>query len=132
MDTKLTVNQAAQQLNLSSKSIKRWLKGGKLNGEKVKGKWRVHVDSTFEYYLNAGGLQTDVHLAIDQLKDEMKQLQELLVNRDEQIESMNQQIERLSQLLAVSHRSLQQVTDQSQLLIADNRKSSFWKRLFGG
>ena len=61
----------------------------------------------------------------------MKQLQELLVNRDEQIESMNQQIERLSQLLAVSHRSLQQVTDQSQLLIADNRKSSFWKRLFG-
>ena len=131
MDTKLTVNQAAHQLNLSSKSVKRWLKRGKLNGEKVDGKWYVQADSTFEHYLNPN-VQMDTQLALEQLKDETRHLRELLASRDSQIESMNQHIERLSQLLAVSHRSLQQVTDQSQPLMEDNRKPSFWKRLFGG
>ena len=131
MDAKLTVKQAGQKLNLSSKNVKRWLKSGKLNGEKMNGKWHVQVDSTFEYYLNANA-QMEVQLAIDQLKDETRHLRESLANRDEQIEAMNQQIERLSQLLAVAHRSLQQVTDQHHLLIEDNRKPSFWKRLFGG
>ena len=131
MDTRLTVNQAAQRLNLSPKSVKRWIKGGKLNGEKVNGKWYVQVDRTFEHYLNAN-VQMDTQLALEQLQDETRYLRELLANRDTQIESMNQHIERLSQLLAVSHRSLQQITDQSQLLIEDNRKPSVWKRLFGG
>ena len=130
MDTKLTVNQAAQRLNLSPKSVKRWLKAGKLNGEKINGKWHVQADSTFEYYLNANA-QMDAQLALEQLQDEARHLRELLDNRDTQIESMYQHIERLSQLLAVSHKSLQQVTDQYQLLIEDNRKPSFWKRLFG-
>ena len=132
MDAKLTVKQAGQKLNLSSKNVKRWLKSGKLNGEKVKGEWRVQVDKTFEHYLNADEAQREVQLAIDQLKAETGHLRESLANRDEQIEAMNQQIERLSQLLAVAHRSLQQVTDQHHLLIEDNRKPSFWKRLFGG
>ena len=131
MDTKLTVNQAAQQLNLSSKSVKRWLKVGKLNGEKVDGKWHVQVDRIFEHYLNPNA-QMDAQLALEQVQDEARHLREVLDNRDNQIESMTQQIERLSQLLAVSHRSLQQITDQHHLLIEDNRKPSFWRRLFGG
>ena len=131
MDTKLTVNQAAQQLNLSSKSVKRWLKRGKLNGEKVDGKWHVQADRIFEHYLNPNP-QMDARLALEQVQDEARHLREVLDNRDSQIESMTQHIERLSQLLAVSHRSLQQITDQHQLLIEDNRKPSFWKRLFGG
>ena len=130
MDTKLTVNQAARKLNLSSKNVRYWLKSGKLNGEKVDGKWYVQADSTFEHYLNPN-VQMDTQLALEQLQDEIRHLRELLANRDSQVESMNQHIERLSQLLAVSHRSLQQVTDQVQLLIEDNRKPSFWKRLFG-
>ena len=130
MDTKLTVNQAARKLNLSSKNVRRWLKSGKLNGEKVDGKWYVQVDSTFEHYLNPN-VQMDTQLALEHLQDETRHLRELLANRDNQIEAMNQHIERLSQLLAVSHRSIQQVTDQVQLLIEDNRKPSFWKRLLG-
>lgn len=131
MDTKLTVNQAAQRLNLSSKSVKRWLKRGKLNGEKVDGKWHVQVDGIFEHYLNSNA-HMNTQLALEQVQDETRHLRELLDNRDNQIASMTQHIERLSQLLAVSHRSLQQVTDQHHLLIEDNRKPSFWKRLFGG
>ena len=131
MDTKLKVNQAAQKLNLSSKNVKRWLKSGKLNGEKVDGKWHVQADAIFEHYLNPN-VHMDTQLALEHLQDKTRHLQELLDNRDSQIESMTQHIERLSQLLAVSHRSLQQVTDQHNLLIEDNRKPSFWKRLFGG
>lgn len=131
MDTQLTVNQAARKLNLSSKSVRHWLKSGKLNGEKVDGKWYVQADSIFEHYLNPNA-HMDTQLALEQLQDETRHLRELLDNRDSQIESMTQHIEHLSQLLAVAHRSLQQITDQHNLLIEDNRKSSFWKRLFGG
>lgn len=131
MDTKLTVNQAARKLNLSSKNVRHWLKSGKLNGEKVDGKWYVQADAIFDHYLNPN-VHMDTQLALEQLQDETRHLRELLDNRDSQIESMNQHIERLSQLLAVSHRSLQQITDQYHLLIEDNRKPSFWKRLFGG
>lgn len=131
MDTKLTANQAAQRLNLSPKNVKRWLKVGKLNGEKVNGKWHVQVDRIFEHYLNPNA-QMDAQLALEQVQAEARHLRDVLDNRDNQIASMTQQIERLSQLLAVSHRSLQQVTDQHQLLIEDNRKPSFWRRLFGG
>ena len=130
MDTKLTVNQAARKLNLSSKNVRRWLKSGKLNGEQVDGKWYVQADAVFEHYLNPNAYM-DTQLALEQLQDETRHLRELLDNRDSQIESMTQHIERLSQLLAVSHRSLQQITDQYHLLIEDNRKPSFWKRLFG-
>ena len=130
MDTQLTVNQATRKLNLSSKSVRRWLKSGKLNGEKVDGKWYVQVDTVFEHYLNPNA-HMDTQLALEQLQAETRHLRELLDNRDSQIESMTQHIERLSQLLAVSHRSLQQITDQYHLLIEDNRKPSFWKRLFG-
>ena len=130
MDAKLTVKQAARKLNLSSKNVKRWLKSGKLNGEKVDGKWYVQADTIFEHYLNPN-VQAETQLALEQLQEETRHLRELLANRDSQIESMNKQIERLSQLLAVSHRSLQQVTDQHHLLIEDKRKPSFWKRLFG-
>ena len=131
MDTQLTVNQAARKLNLSSKNVRRWLKSGKLNGEKVDGKWYVQADSILERYLNPNA-HMDTQLALEQLQDETRHLRELLDNRDKQIESMNQHIERLSQLLAVSHKSLQQITDQYHLLIEDKRKPSFWKRLFGG
>ncbi|MYE89231.1 helix-turn-helix domain-containing protein [Candidatus Poribacteria bacterium] len=130
MNAKLTINQATQQLSLSSKSVKRWLKRGKLNGEKVDGKWYVQADAIFEHYLNPNA-HMDTQIALEQLQDETRHLRELLDNRDSQIESITQHIERLSQLLAVSHRSLQQITDQYHLLIEDNRKPSFWKRLFG-
>ena len=130
MDTQLTINQAARKLNLSSKNVRRWLKSGKLNGEQVDGKWHVQVDTVFEHYLNPNA-HMDTQIALEQLQDETRHLRELLDNRDSQIQSMSQHVERLSQLLAVSHRSLQQVADQVQLLIEDNRKPSFWKRLFG-
>ena len=130
MDTKLKVSQAAQKLNLSSKNVKHWLKSGKLNGEKVDGKWYVQADAIFEHYLNPNA-HMDTQLALEHLQDKTRHLQELLDNRDSQIESMTQHIEHLSQLLAVAHRSLQQVTDQHNLLIEDNRKRPFWKRLFG-
>ena len=130
MDTKLTVNQASRRLDLSSKNVRHWLKSGKLNGEKVDGKWYVQADAIFEHYLNPNA-HMNTQLALEQLQDETRHLRQLLDNRDSQIESMTQHIERLSQLLAVSHRSLQQVADQVQLLIEDNRKPSIWKRLFG-
>ena len=57
-----------------------------------------------------------------------KRLQEALVS----IGGLTEQIDHLTQLLAVSQKSIQQLTEQNQFLLEDTRqqKSSWWKRVF--
>ena len=73
-------------------------------------------------------------------KDEIKKLFDLLEGKDMQItslthqnESLSQQLDRLSQLLLISHKSIQDLTSQNQLLIetTQQKKPSFWQRLIG-
>lgn len=121
-----TATEASKKLNVSSQTVKRWIQEGKLNGHKENGRWYVQTDDpTFDQHLVNANCSS-----VDHLRDEIRHLRELLERRDRQIESMSQQIDHLSQLLAVSHKSLQQVTDQYHFLIEDHRKPSFWKRLF--
>ena len=47
----------------------------------------------------------------------------------DQLKEKDQQISELHQLLAVSQKSVQQLTEQNQLLLTDNRKPSWWTRL---
>ena len=46
------------------------------------------------------------------------------------MELLLEQLDHQSQLLAVAHKSLQQVSEQYQL-VTDNRKRAFWKRILG-
>jgi len=46
MDNKFyTVDEVAQKLNVSSKSVRRYICNGKLEGVKVGGQWRIEVES---------------------------------------------------------------------------------------
>ena len=144
MHTTITATQAAQKLNVSPYTIKRWIQDHKLNGEKINGKWFVVDDEQLAQHLHT---KTDpqwcedahhLHSENERLKaiisekesriaDQSHQLQE----KDRQIETLLQQVDHLSQLLAVSHKSLQQVSERYQLLEDDTRKIPFWKRWFG-
>ncbi len=48
---------------------------------------------------------------------------------ERQVEEKDKQIQELHQLLAVSQKSVQQLTEQNQTLLIDNRTSSWWRRL---
>jgi len=56
MTQTLTIPEAAKVLNVSDKTIRRWIDTGRLTAEKVDRKWSVHVD-------------LDIDLDIDSDKD---------------------------------------------------------------
>ena len=122
-NTIVTATEASKKLNVSSQTVKRWIREGKLKGHKSEGRWYVQTDDpTFDQHMvNNNGS------SVEHLRDEIKHLRELLERRDLQNDSMSQQIDHLSQLLAVAHKSLQQVTEKFQLL-EDRRRFSFWQR----
>jgi excisionase family DNA binding protein len=116
----MTVQQATQHFNVSEKTIRRWIKSGKIKAELVDGKYHVQTDG----HNDRTDDQTPL---IERLQSEVEYLRERLVNRD-------QEIDHLTQLLAVSHKSIGALTEQldaSRLMIDDMRnRPSGWRRLF--
>ena len=125
MTKRLTIPEVAKALGISIKSVRRRIEKQELEAEKVNGKWIVDISDQLR---ENSGQDSDQSELIDTLRDEIKHLRELLERRDLQNDSMSQQIDHLSQLLAVAHRSLQQVTEKFQLL-EDRRRFSFWQKL---
>ena len=124
MDTKISVNEATLKLNISPQSIKRWLTQGKLNGEKFNGKWYVINDSTFEYHLDTNGNHVSTNNSEQILRDEVRNLREIIAGHKNQIQELHQ-------IIAMQQKSIQQLTGQNQLLLEDKRKPSFlrWLRV---
>ena len=125
MTKRLTIPEVAKALGISIKSVRRRIEKQELEAEKVNGKWIVDISDQLR---ENSGQDSDQSELIDTLRDEIKHLRELLERRDLQNDSMSQQIDHLSQLLAVAHKSLQQVTEKYQFL-EDKRRSSLWQRL---
>jgi len=53
MEKLLTPEQAAEILNVTSNTIREWLKKGELKGLKIKNLWRIR-QSELEAFINAG------------------------------------------------------------------------------
>ena len=122
------IKEAAEHFNFSPITIRRKIKNGELQADKVGNQWFVHVEQ--ETHQNEQQVnQADPSALIEQQQSEIEHLREQLARKDEQIESLTQEIDRLTQLLAVSQKSIQQLTQQNQLLLEDKRKP-LWRRLF--
>ena len=115
----------------SPETVKRWIRESRLTGEKIAGKWHVVVDDTFEQYLNSNDMPNEHHLNVEnRLQRELiSKMEQQIAVKDKQIESMSQQTDHLSQLLAVAHKSLQQVSEQYQQLEDKRNQPSFFQRL---
>ena len=138
MTTKLTIAETAEALCISIKTVRRRIANKELKAEKVGNKWFVDISDQ----LRANEGQVDDQL-LNSLRDEVKHYQGLLAKADSEVtylrdqlersdrqtESMSQQIDRLSQLLAVTHKSLQTVSEKYQLL-EDKSRQTWWQKLW--
>jgi transposase len=122
----ITATEAAKMFNVSSQTIRRWIQSDRMQGFKENGQWFVQID---EQHIPTDVEQNNISVQhVQHLEDEIQYLRETLTRRDEQIESFSLQIEHISQLLAIAHKSVQQLSEQNQLLLEDNRKP-WWKRI---
>lgn len=123
----LTVAEAARKLGLSDRAVRQWIASGKLEAERNGRSWRILASSLG----NESASEVDFPITafmqseIDHLRSEVKAL-----NRH--IESLTNALDHAQQLLALSQKSIQQLTEQNQLLLEDSRrrKASVWKRIF--
>ena len=135
----MTTGQAADHFGVSIKTIQRWAAAGKLKADRIDGRWFISLNGN-DNDTNKPDNDTDkldndtdktdeggLRELLARADSEISHLRELLERRDLQNDSMSQQIDHLSQLLAVAHKSLQQVTEKYQLL-EDRRRFSLWQR----
>jgi septal ring factor EnvC (AmiA/AmiB activator) len=66
----------------------------------------------------------------DDLRQQIALFDSQLARRDEQTESLTRSLDQSQQLLAISQKSIQQLTAQNHLLIADQKRPSWWQRVF--
>ena len=121
MTDTMNTQQAAHHYQVSERTILRWIKSGKLKAEPVQGHWCIRLDGQ--------DIRHDGQdLLIQQLQSENAHLREQLTRRDEQIDH-------LTQLLAMQTKTTVALTEQldaERALIEDlrRRKPSVWKRIF--
>ena len=104
----MTIQDAAKYLHRSERTIRRKVKEGSLKAELVNGRWNVHIDVTND-------MSSDNLALIEQVQSEN--------------EYLRTQLEHSQQLLAVSQKSIQQLTEQNQLLLEDQRHRPWFRRL---
>ena len=112
----MTIQEATQHFQVSEKTIRRWIKRGKLSAELIDGRWHVQADGQNDRI-------NDQTALIAQLQSENEYFRE-------QNESLIQQLGQAQQLLAVSQKSILQLSEQNQLLLEDTRRRTWWKRIF--
>ena len=122
---KLTIKEAAEHFNVSSITVRRKIKSGELDADKVGNQWFVHVEQ--ETYQNEQAVnQVDLPVFTEQLQSEISHLREQLTRRDEQIDHFQQ-------IVAMSQKNIGALTEQlsdSRQMIEDMRqRRTVWQRL---
>ena len=124
---KLTIKEAAEHFNVSSITVRRKIKSGELDADKVGNQWFVHVEQ--ETYQNEQAVnQVDQPVFTEQLQSEISHLREQLARRDEQIDHFQQ-------IVAMSQKNIGALTEQlddSRQMIEDMRqRKTVWQRIKG-
>ena len=127
MTTQLTIQDAMKHFNVSERTIRRWIKQGKVNAEKIGGRYFIDVDLKDSM---TDDRTPDKAALIGQLQAENAHLRDQLTEKDNQLIRRDEQTDHLQQLLAVSQKSIQQLTEQNQFLLEDTRRRTWWKRIF--
>ena len=127
MTTQLTIQDAMKHFNVSERTIRRWIKQGKVNAEKIGGRYFIDVDLKDSM---TDDRTPDKAALIGQLQAENAHLRDQLTEKDNQLIRRDEQTDHLQQLLAVSQKSIGQLTEQNQFLLEDTRRRTWWKQIF--
>ena len=123
----MTIQAATRHFQVSEKTIRRWIKQGKLKADLVDGRYVVHLDGQTAQ-------TNDQTSLIDQLRSENEQLRGQLTRRDGQIDALTQQNDHLTQVVAMSQKNAAQLTEQldtSRQMLEDGLRHRPWWRFWG-
>jgi predicted site-specific integrase-resolvase len=118
----MTIKEAVQFTGKSEKTIRNYIKEGKLVSRKIDGKYDIEeyeLKRVFGRGNSTGNLPEIITILEKQLEEKEHQLQE-----------KDNQIAELHRLLAVAQANVNRITEQNQLLLEDMRKPQpLWQRL---
>ena len=101
LSTPLSIQEAAAHFQVSTKTIRRWIKARRLKAERVNRQWRVYPDTDTMSNVSIQNVHPDVQA---QMQSEIDHLRDALHKRDTQIEQLNQllamQTQQNTQLIA--------------------------------
>lgn len=123
----MTTTHAAEHFGVTAKTIRRWIRNGKLEAEMRDGRWIVHLEAlSGSHDAHHGSHGAHLHSQLSRAEEEIAYLRDQLDRRDEQVEN-------LTQLLAIAQKNVAVLTEQlsaSRQMIEDMRRRSWWKRIF--
>lgn len=142
----MNTQQAARHHDVSERTILRWIKQGKLNAVQERGRWVIrhgghdvrHDEQNVRHTAPPDVRHVGHEDMVQQLQAENAHLRELirqnsdqLARRDEQAASLTEQIDHLTQLLAVQTKTNAALTDRLPVIEdMHNRRRPLWRRIF--
>ena len=118
----MTIKEAVQFTGKSEKTIRNYIKDGKLTASKTNGKYDIE-ESELKRVFGTGNPTGNLPELITIFQ---KQLEE----KEQQIQEKDNQIAELHQLLAIAHKNIDSITEQNKLLLEDMRKPKpVWQKV---
>ena len=112
-DTQYTIAEYAARHGISANTVRRRIKAGTLNAEKVDGKYLIHdADGASNQESNRPVNRIDQSPLVDQLQSEIAHLRDQLSTKDSQLSNRDNQINQLNQLLAMTSAQNSELTKQ--------------------
>jgi len=141
MTRQLPISQAVKHFQVTERTIRRWIKSGKVKAKLVDGRYLISVDLT-----EAPDIDNDMSddrsmdmspdndnaELLEQIRKENAYLQEIISEKDRQIESQAQQIDHLTQVIAMSQKNITLLAEQldgSKQQLEDLRNRTVWQRV---
>lgn len=136
----MTITEAAQNVNRSRQTIYNYVKSGKLKAKRNGKGYEIDLEDLQEAFDMSNEASKSVNeVSSDPSKvdtsnsasNEVSNFDKYIDTLLRQLEEKDKQIQELHQIVAMQQKSIQQLTEQNQLLLEDRRKKPpFWKRLF--
>jgi excisionase family DNA binding protein len=135
----LTVAEAAATLNISPRTVRQWISDGKLAAKRHGKAWDIDAESVATHLPASDSADVrhesaDACRVCEQKQSEIEHLRAELAAKNRQLESHAQQIDHLTQVVAMAQKNASMLTEQlgteRQLLEDMRSRRGFWRRWF--
>jgi hypothetical protein len=116
----VTVKEAVGILGMSERTIRRYIAEGKLRSRLENGRRLVYAKG------HDNGISPDRLTSVRCVTDAFRNFDLLLAEKDARIQQLEEQVDRLTQLLAMAQKTASELTEQNQLLLEDRCPKKRW------
>ena len=135
----MTITEAAKTVNCSRQTIYNYIKQQKLQAQHDGDSYDIKLEDLMDAFKMSSKTSTEANetsnidtskQASNQSSNETSNVDKYIDTLIEQLEEKDKQIQELHQIVALTQKSVNQLTEQNQLLLEDNHhKPTFWQRL---